>query len=157
MHRYAKQPYFDDQNATRQLASLPDHRVCKMITKTMKRRWHDLKQRHREPRVSHTGRHPFVNDSIGKRSLAIHSNHHHIRSYTLANPILWNYPAGYVSAYTMISAGEIAVALLNGDIFRRLLHKPLPHTKHVVSSSALCVQVDHILYPSADSCKPSCA
>merc|ERR1740117_2100259 len=127
-----------------------------LLTKAMQRRWHDLRQRHREPQLSQTGRQAFVNDSIGKKG-GVHfiPDIHHFGSYTLATPIFWKYLPGHMSAYTIISLPMTIVALLNGDISRRLLHVPSPHTKHVVSSSAFRVQDVHSLYPASDRRMPS--
>merc|ERR1740117_1544611 len=44
-----------------------------LLTKAMQRRWHDLRQRHREPQLSQTGRQAFVNDSISQTLCAAHA------------------------------------------------------------------------------------
>jgi len=128
-----------------------------LLTKAMQRRWHDLKQRHREPRVSHTGRQAFVNDSVGKRRRVVHSRDSPLWVVHACNSTLVQIPPGHLSAYTIISSGEpmTIVALLDGDIFLRLLHLSSPHTIHVLSSSAFCVQDVHSLYPASDSRMPS--
>merc|ERR1719246_405716 len=125
------------------------------LTKAMSRRWHDLRQWHRRATTSHTGRQAFVNDSIGKRGRATHSRHSPLWVVHACNSNLLEISPGHLSAYTIISLPMTVVALLNGDISRRLLHVPSPHTKHVVSSSAFRVQDVHSLYPASDSRMPS--